>query len=117
MNSVSPGLKQSIARIITAQGARFVEVAVMAPVPPYGHKVPLLAGGTHAPEFSERLSPFGMQIETGSAEVGAAAATKMCRSIMVKGMEALMVECVLTACHYGVDEKAAGIARRNISRS
>jgi 3-hydroxyisobutyrate dehydrogenase-like beta-hydroxyacid dehydrogenase len=105
LNSASPGLKRSIAGAITASGARFVEVAVMAPVPPYGHKVPLLTGGPDAPEFAERLSPFGMRIETGSVEVGTAAATKMCRSIMVKGIEALMTECVLSATHYGVDEK------------
>jgi 3-hydroxyisobutyrate dehydrogenase-like beta-hydroxyacid dehydrogenase len=105
LNSVSPGLKQSIAGMIAASGARFVEVAVMAPVPPYGHKVPLLTGGPYAQEFAERLSVFGMQIETGAIEVGAAAATKMCRSIMVKGIEALMTECVLSATHYGVDEK------------
>ncbi len=105
LNSVSPGLKQAIARTIIASGARFVEVAVMAPVPPYGHKVPLLTGGPDAPEFAERLLPYGMVIETGSAEWGAAAATKMCRSIMVKGIEALMTECVLTAIHYGVDQK------------
>lgn len=104
LNSVSPGLKQSIAAVIEAAGARFVEVAVMAPVPPWGHKVPLLTGGPGALEFAERLLPFGMRIETGSAEVGAAAATKMCRSIVVKGIEALVTECVLSATHYGVDE-------------
>ncbi len=54
LNSVSPGLKQSIARTIEAAGARFVEVAMMGPVPPYGHRVPMLAGGQAAPEFAER---------------------------------------------------------------
>lgn len=104
LNSVSPGLKQSIGDIVAARGARFVEVAVMAPVPPYGHRVPLLTGGPAAPEFAERLAPFGMRIETGEAVIGKAAATKMCRSIMVKGIEALVTECVLSATHYGVDE-------------
>jgi 3-hydroxyisobutyrate dehydrogenase-like beta-hydroxyacid dehydrogenase len=105
LNSVSPGLKQTLARVIGATGAKFVEVAVMAPVPPYGHQVPLLTGGSHAPEFAQRLLPFGMKIEIGTANIGDAAATKMCRSIMVKGIEALMTECVLSARHYGVDEK------------
>ncbi len=103
LNSVSPGLKQAIARVIEGSEAKFVEVAVMAPVPPYGHQVPMLTGGRYAPEFAERLAPFGMKIETGTANVGDAAATKMCRSIMVKGIEALMTECVLSARHYGVD--------------
>jgi len=105
LNSVSPGLKQSLAKIIDATGARFVEVAVMSAVPPHGHKVPMLTGGPAASEFAERMTPFGMQIEVGAAQVGSAAATKMCRSVMIKGIEALLTECVLGATRYGADER------------
>jgi 3-hydroxyisobutyrate dehydrogenase-like beta-hydroxyacid dehydrogenase len=105
LNSVSPGVKQSIARVIEASGARFAEIAMMAPVPPYGHKVPMLAGGAGAPEFVEKLAPFGISAEIVSREVGTAAATKMFRSIIVKGMEALLTECVLGASHYNADER------------
>ena len=105
LNSVSPGLKQSLAKTIDASGARFVEVAVMSAVPPHGHKVPMLTGGPAANEFAERMTPFGMKIEVGAAQVGSAAATKMCRSVMVKGIEALLTECVLGATRYGADER------------
>ena len=105
LNSVSPGLKQWLATTIDATGARFVEVAVMSAVPPHGHKVPMLTGGAAAQEFADRLTPFGMVIEVGSAKVGSAAATKMCRSVMIKGMEALLTECVLGATRYGADER------------
>ena len=105
VNSVSPALKQSIARTITAAGARFVEIAMMTPVPPYGHRVPMLAGGDGAPQFVERLTPFGMNIEIVSLEVGVASATKMFRSIIVKGMEALLTECVLGASRYGAEPR------------
>jgi 3-hydroxyisobutyrate dehydrogenase-like beta-hydroxyacid dehydrogenase len=105
LNSVSPGLKQSIARGIEASGARFAEIAMMAPVPPYGHKVPMLAGGNGAREFVEKLSPFGISAEIVSREVGTASATKMFRSIMVKGMEALITECVLGASRYNADQR------------
>jgi 3-hydroxyisobutyrate dehydrogenase-like beta-hydroxyacid dehydrogenase len=105
LNSVSPGLKQSIARIIEASGALFAEIAMMAPVPPYGHKVPMLAGGAGAPEFVEKLAPLGISAEIVSREVGTAAATKMFRSIIVKGMEALITECVLGATRYNADER------------
>jgi 3-hydroxyisobutyrate dehydrogenase-like beta-hydroxyacid dehydrogenase len=105
LNSVSPGVKQEIAKTIEASGARFVEVAVMSAVPPHGHKVPMLTGGLAAPAFAEALRPFGMQIEVGAAQVGSAAATKMCRSIVIKGIEALLTECVLGAVHYGADER------------
>jgi 3-hydroxyisobutyrate dehydrogenase-like beta-hydroxyacid dehydrogenase len=105
LNSVSPGLKQSIARLIEDSGARFAEIAMMAPVPPYGHKVPMLAGGAGAKEFVDKLAPFGFSAEIVSREVGTAAATKMFRSIIVKGMEALITECVLGATRYNADER------------
>jgi 3-hydroxyisobutyrate dehydrogenase-like beta-hydroxyacid dehydrogenase len=105
LNSVSPAVKQSIAQTIAATGARFVEIAVMAPVPPCGHRVPMLAGGEAAGEFAERLAPFGMRVEVVSREIGVAAATKMFRSIMVKGMEALITECVLGASRYGAESR------------
>ena len=90
LNSVSPALKQDIGRAVSATGARFVEAAVMAPVLPYGHRVPMLLGGPGAALFAERMTPLGMRCEVLTAEVGTAAAVKMCRSIVVKGLEALM---------------------------
>ena len=100
LNSVSPALKQEIDRVVSASGATFVEIAVMAPVLPYGHRVPMLLGGSGAALFAERMTPFGMRCEVLSATVGTAAAVKMCRSIVVKGLEALMCECVLGASRY-----------------
>lgn len=104
LNSVSPALKQDIDRVISATGAGFVEVAVMSPVPPYGHRAPMLVGGEGAAAFMERMRPFGMNMEFTSLEVGQAAATKMCRSVVVKGLEALLTECVLGAGRYGAAE-------------
>ncbi len=103
LNSVSPAVKQSIDRVISATGARSVEVAVMSPIPGYAHKAPMLVGGAGAEEFIERMKPFGMRMEYTSPKVGQAAATKMCRSIVVKGMEALLTECVLGAARYGAE--------------
>ncbi len=105
LNSVSPGLKQSIERTIVATAARFVEIAMMAAVPPHGHHVPMLAGGKAAPEFAARLAPLGFSVEVVSEKVGTAAATKMFRSIIIKGLEALLTECVLGASRYGADER------------
>lgn len=105
LNSVSPALKQEIDSVITAAGARFVEAAVMSPVPPHGHRAPMLLGGRGAPEFVERMKPFGMRLEIVSETVGTAAATKMFRSIIVKGLEALMLESVLASAPYGADAR------------
>ena len=105
LNSVSPKLKQAIARTIGDAGARFVEAAVMAPVPPYGHRAPMLLGGVHAPAFVELFAPYGMKLEVVADTIGAAVAVKMCRSIIVKGLEALLFECVLGARKYGAEER------------
>ncbi|MEE8215642.1 MAG: DUF1932 domain-containing protein [Acidiferrobacterales bacterium] len=105
LNSTSPEVKQEIADIIVACGARFVEAAVMAGVPPLGHKVPMLLCGDAVPELMARLSPYGMELENFGPEIGRATATKMFRSIVVKGLEALFLECVLAASRYGVAER------------
>jgi 3-hydroxyisobutyrate dehydrogenase-like beta-hydroxyacid dehydrogenase len=106
LNSVSPQMKQRIGRTVSAAGAHFVEVAMMAPVPPYGHKVPMLLGGAAAPPFVELMTPFGMRMEVVSTDqIGRAAAVKMFRSIVYKGLEALLFECVLGASHYGAEPR------------
>lgn len=106
LNSVSPQMKQRIGETISAAGANFVEAAIMAPVPPQGHMVPMLLGGEAAPSFVELLAPFGMRMEVVSTDqIGRAAAVKMFRSIVYKGLEALIFECVLGASHYGAEPR------------
>jgi 3-hydroxyisobutyrate dehydrogenase-like beta-hydroxyacid dehydrogenase len=59
----------------------------------------------HAQSLVDALAPYGMNLEVISEQIGAASATKMCRSIIVKGLEALLLECVLGAVPYGADER------------
>lgn len=105
INSVSPGTKRANAKLIEEAGGAYVDVAVMAPVPPYGLKVPILLGGAAAADLAARLSPAGMNLEVVASDVGTASAIKMCRSVMIKGMEALVAECLLGARHYGVENR------------
>ena len=116
LNSISPAAKQEIGRIIAASGARFVEGAIMAPVPPYGHRVPILLGGVAAKTFLEQMAPYGMQLDFAGDEIGAAAAVKMFRSIIVKGMEALIFECVLVRQLLRRGTARLRFAGRNVSR-
>jgi 3-hydroxyisobutyrate dehydrogenase-like beta-hydroxyacid dehydrogenase len=104
INSVSPETKRSSAAAVERSGAAFVEAAVMAPVPPQGMKVPILLGGGRAGEVEAMLNAAGMSTSVAGAEIGRASAIKMCRSIMIKGVEALAVECFLTARRYGVED-------------
>jgi 3-hydroxyisobutyrate dehydrogenase-like beta-hydroxyacid dehydrogenase len=106
LNSVSPRTKQNIAEIITQSGARFIEIAVMGPIPPQQHKTPMLLGGASAPEFQEIFAPYGMRMDVVSTDqIGRAAAVKMFRSVIYKGLEALIFECVLGASQYGAEQR------------
>ena len=104
VNSVSPSTKQAASRIVEAAGGRYVEAAVMTSVPPKGIASPMLLGGPHAGALIEVGSKLGMALTAYSPEVGVASSVKMCRSVMVKGLEALTTECMLAARHYGVEE-------------
>ncbi len=105
INSVSSRRKLATAAAVAPTGARYVDVAVMGPVAPYGHKVPLLIGGPGAKELLPRARALGMNAEYVSEEVGQPSAIKMFRSIMVKGLEALMLECMLASSEYGVEDR------------
>src|SRR6185369_16148713 len=106
LNSVSPRTKQKVGETIARSGARFVEIAVMGPIPPKLHKTPMLLGGAAAPEFQEMFAPYGMRMDVVSTDqIGGAAAVKMFRSVIYKGLEALIFECVLGASQYGAEPR------------
>lgn len=104
MNSCAPGTKRQAAECVEAAGGRYVDVAVMAPVYPECHKVPLLVSGPHASEGIAALEALSMNPTLTEGPVGTSSTIKMIRSIMVKGIEAVVVECVLSAVHEGIDE-------------
>lgn len=104
LNSASPGSKQQAAALIDGAGAHYVEAGVMTSVPPYGIRVPMLLGGARAVELSEVLALWGMNAKPVSRELGVASAIKMCRSVMIKGLEALVIESYATARAYGVED-------------
>ena len=97
LNSASPGTKQQAAACINAAGGHYVEAGVMTSVPPYGIRVPMLLGGEHAAALAERLQAWGMDAKPVSDQLGVASAIKMCRSVMIKGLEALVIESYATA--------------------
>ncbi len=105
INSVSPETKRADAAALERSGAHYVEAAVMAPVAPYGLAVPMLLGGTNAAALAAILTPAGMRMEPVATAIGEASAIKMCRSVMIKGIEALAVECFMTARRYGVEDR------------
>jgi len=104
LNSASPGVKREAAAEIDRAGGRYVEAAVMSPVPPKRIATPMLLGGPHAESVLPLLHSLGFEgAKFFSAETGKASAAKMCRSVMVKGIEALLSESMLAARAYGVE--------------
>ncbi len=104
LNSTSPAAKRRAAQVIDGAGGRFVEAAIMSPIAPRGADSPMLLGGPHAAAFQPlaKLLGFGAA-ELMAGELGAASAAKMCRSVVVKGMEALLLESLLAARRHGVE--------------
>lgn len=104
LNSASPSVKRQASTLIENAAGRYVEAAVMSPIAPKRIATPILLGGSHAREFAaiaHRLSFTGATVCADT--IGTASATKMCRSVLVKGIEALLAEALLTARHYGVE--------------
>ncbi|WP_119273563.1 NAD(P)-dependent oxidoreductase [Taklimakanibacter deserti] len=104
-NSVSPGTKKASAAVIERSGAAYVDGAIMAPVPSRALAVPILLAGSHAASVVNGLCGYGMNLEVVADQVGIAAATKMCRSIIIKGIEALCSEAFLAARAHGVESR------------
>jgi len=105
INSVSPDTKLSTARTLRGSPATFVEAAVMAAVAPQRLKVPMLLGGADAAMAANRLQAIGMNVKPISDRIGVASAIKMCRSIIIKGLEAITVESMFTARRYGAEKQ------------
>ena len=103
VNSASPKTKAACGTLVNAAGGRYVESAVMTSVPPYGIRVPMLLGGPDANAVAPVLATLGFAASVASAELGVASAIKMCRSVMIKGMEAIVIESFLAARRYGVE--------------
>jgi len=111
LNSAAPATKIECAALVAAAGGRYVEAAVMTSVPPHGIAVPMLLGGPHAARAEPMLRELGFAVETVSAELGVASAIKLCRSVIIKGLEALVVESFSAARTFGVEKQVLASLR------
>ncbi len=112
INSVSPGRKQETAKLL-GERARYVDVAVVAPIHPARHRTPLLIAGPHAEQVSPLLREMEMQLTVVGDTTGQAAAIKMIRSVMIKGIEALTLECFLAASRAGLLDEVTASLKNN----
>ncbi len=104
-NSCAPDTKRQAAAAIEGAGAHYIDMAIMAPVHPKKHLVPIKLAAPKAEAAADALHALGMRPEVVGDTVGAASSVKMLRSVMIKGLEALVAECFLAARRAGVEEQ------------
>lgn len=104
-NSCAPDTKGQAATVIEGAGAHYIDMAIMAPVHPKKHLVPIKLAAPKADAAAQALRALGMRPEVVGERIGAASSVKMLRSVMIKGLEALVAECFLAARRAGVEEQ------------
>jgi 3-hydroxyisobutyrate dehydrogenase-like beta-hydroxyacid dehydrogenase len=104
LNTAGRAVKTAAAAVVGAAGARFADVALLAPVPGRGIRTPALVSGPGAGEFAALFGPFGMRVDVVGAEPGDAAERKLVRSVFMKGIAAAAVESLAAAEAAGCGE-------------
>ena len=112
VNSVSPGRKQNTAKIV-GDAARYLDVAIVSAIHPARHKSPMMLAGPFARKAEPLLTSLGMKTQVMSDKVGGAAAIKMIRSVMIKGIEAVTAECFLAAERAGLLDQVTASLKNN----
>ena len=96
LNTASPAVKRRLADIGAGRGVPVADIAMMAPVPGNGLRVPMLASGDAA-YAAVTLRGYGAAVEVLDGPAGLAATRKLLRSVFYKGMSASIVEALEAA--------------------
>ena len=112
VNSVSPGRKRKTAALL-GERARYLDVAIVSAIHPLRHKSPMMLAGPFAREALPFLVALGMKPQVMGETVGDAAAIKMIRSVMIKGIEAVTAECFIAAERAGLLDQVTASLRNN----
>lgn len=105
LNSVSPATKQAIYNEVSERHVLFTEGVAMDTVPAKGAQVPILLCGPESEQISQLLNDADLNTRSVSPELGAASTTKLLRSILIKGMEALFAESMEAAGKVGMQDE------------
>jgi 3-hydroxyisobutyrate dehydrogenase-like beta-hydroxyacid dehydrogenase len=103
LNTASPAVKRRLADIGAGRGIPVTDIAMMAPVPGNGLRVPMLASGD-AEYAAATLRGYGADVEVLDGPAGLAAARKLLRSVFYKGMSASIVEALEAAEAVGLED-------------
>jgi 3-hydroxyisobutyrate dehydrogenase len=104
--SSSPAVMRELGHLPSK--ADFADVAILGPVAALGEKTPLMVSGPGAHSVADLLRPLGMEVEGAEGEPGAAMAHKLLRSVLMKGLAAVVVEAVTAGKAAGLEEWIRG---------
>jgi 3-hydroxyisobutyrate dehydrogenase-like beta-hydroxyacid dehydrogenase len=104
LNATSPSVKRETASVIAPSGADFVEGAILSAIGVAGADAKVLLCGARASELAALLSKLGLNAHAYGIEIGKASSFKMLRSVFSKGIEALLIECLLAGRRAGIEQ-------------
>ena len=90
---------------IEKAGALYIDIAVMGGFFKYGIKAPMLVAGGDAKAAVDWMNANGFDAKYLGPRPGSASSVKMVRSVLMKGLEALGVEALVTAERQGIREE------------
>jgi 3-hydroxyisobutyrate dehydrogenase len=93
---------------IETGGGRYVDVAVMGGFFKQGIKAPMLVAGPEAEPVVAWMNANGFETKYLGPKPGSASSVKMVRSVIMKGLEALGVEALVTAERQGILKEVLG---------
>lgn len=116
LGSASPPVKEQLAQLVEAAGASFVDVAILGSPTMDGFQVACLVSGKDAARYREIVTPFGMKVEVAGERPGRAAAIKMFRSILMKGIEALILEAAIACRTWDVTDEVMSSVSKTLGK-
>jgi 3-hydroxyisobutyrate dehydrogenase-like beta-hydroxyacid dehydrogenase len=116
LNTAAPGVKRRLAEIGEGRGVPVTDIAMMAPVPGNGLRVPMLASGDGAADAATALRGYGANVDVLAGPAGLAATRKLLRSVFYKGMAASIVEALEAARAAGLDDWLTGHIAEDLAK-
>lgn len=113
-NSVSPGTKRHNAGLIAPSGACYIDLAIMAPILPRGHRTPMLVAGPRRDRIADLMERLDFDFSWVDSEIGKASIVKMLRSVLIKGAESLLTEAVSAAEGLGIADQILASAGKTL---
>ena len=113
----TPQVKAKSEKLITANDGIYVDAAIMGTVATEQQKVPLLIAGEHAEKVQTMLNSLGFNAQAINHPNGGAASIKLLRSIFMKGLEALVLETMVTAKNYRVSDEVMESVSKTINNN